>query len=265
MDPLAPLIAALHSEGRLRVWSLVITIFGDLVQHRGGEISTARLGKLLGRVGVEPGAMRTALSRLGRDGWVTSRRDGRLSLYRLSAQGLDRFAPATSRIYAPPRAAAVTRWAMVAQVSETGEISHSLCPAEAAPEEADCVLTGTLEQLSDAYRRALVPQAHLDALAGLAADLQTLEPLSLKGLDAAAARMLLIHRWRRIVLRHPDVPPEIMPDTAPLRNPRAAVAQIYARLTLEAERWLDGSEGDLAPLPPPDPGPTARFSLDVRA
>ncbi|NBR89524.1 MAG: phenylacetic acid degradation protein, partial [Rhodobacteraceae bacterium] len=43
MDPLAPLIDALHAEGRLRVWSLVITVFGDSVQHRGGRISTARL------------------------------------------------------------------------------------------------------------------------------------------------------------------------------------------------------------------------------
>ena len=51
MDPLSPLVEALHSEGRLRVWSLVITVFGDLVQHRGGQISTARLGQLLGRVG----------------------------------------------------------------------------------------------------------------------------------------------------------------------------------------------------------------------
>lgn len=38
MDPLAPLITAVHTEGRLRVWSLVITVFGDLVQHRGGAV-----------------------------------------------------------------------------------------------------------------------------------------------------------------------------------------------------------------------------------
>ena len=68
MDPLDPVITALHAESRLRVWSLVITVFGDCVQHRGGAISTARLGRLLGRIGVEPGALRTALSRLGRDG-----------------------------------------------------------------------------------------------------------------------------------------------------------------------------------------------------
>ena len=63
MDPLVPLINTLRAEGRLRVWSLVITAFGDLVQHRGGAVSSARLNVLLGRIGVEPGALRTALSR----------------------------------------------------------------------------------------------------------------------------------------------------------------------------------------------------------
>ena len=112
MDPLKPLIDALHSEGRLRVWSLVITVFGDLVQHRGGEVSTARLGVLMNRIGVEPGALRTALSRLSRDGWVTRERAGRTSLYRLSDRGLDRFAPATSMIYAPPRREPVAEWSV---------------------------------------------------------------------------------------------------------------------------------------------------------
>ena len=104
MDPLAPLISALHSEGRLRAWSLLITVFGDMVQHRGGEIGTLRLGQLLGRVGVEGGTVRTALSRLTRDGWERERA-GRSSRYRLSAQGIDHFAPATTRIYAAPGAA----------------------------------------------------------------------------------------------------------------------------------------------------------------
>ena len=76
MDPLAPLIETLTADGRLRVWSLVITVFGDSVEPRGGTISTARLGRLLGRIGVGSGALRTALSRLAGDGWVTAQRKG---------------------------------------------------------------------------------------------------------------------------------------------------------------------------------------------
>ena len=77
MDVLEPLITSLHAEGRLRVWSLVVTVFGDAVQHRGGRIATLRLQHLLERVGVEAGALRTALSRLTSDGWVVRDREGR--------------------------------------------------------------------------------------------------------------------------------------------------------------------------------------------
>ena len=67
MDPIEPLINAFHAGGRPRVWSLVVTIFGDAVLHRGGCIATLRLQELLERVGIEAGALRTALSRLARD------------------------------------------------------------------------------------------------------------------------------------------------------------------------------------------------------
>ncbi|MCR9126184.1 MAG: hypothetical protein NXH82_08640 [Rhodobacteraceae bacterium] len=255
MDPLAPLIDALHAEGRLRVWSLVISLFGDLVQHRGGAMPTDRLGLLTGRIGVEPGALRTALSRLSRDGWVKSQRQGRLSVYRLTAQGLDQFGPATSRIFAPPRRAPPDRWAMA--VGQDGAVR--LCPADAVPQTADCVVVGTLERIGGAFREALLSPSHRAALAALAADLESLAAPCLEPLDAAAARMLLIHRWRRIALRFPDIAPEIMPESAPLRDPRDAVARIYARLSPRAEAWLDSDAGALRPMPPATAAFAGRF------
>lgn len=250
MDPLAPLITALHSEGRLRVWSMIITVFGDLVQHRGGEVSTARLGCLLGRVGVEQGALRTALSRLGRDGWVHSERSGRTSLYRLSARGLNQFAPATTRIYAPLRPVSVQRWAIALRLGPSGRPEATLSPADEIADGADCLVTGALEQVSDAYRAALLSPAHRTALQGLATDLQALDLPLPTTLDAAAARMLLIHRWRRLVLRFPDIPADLMPGDTPLTNPRQAVARIYAQLVPATEAWLEGDSPGLPPMPP---------------
>jgi len=247
MDPLSPLIAALHSEGRLRVWSMVITVFGDLVQHRGGQISTARLGAILGRVGVEQGALRTALSRLGRDGWVLSDRIGRTSLYRLSAQGLARFAPATTRIYAAPRNVPVTRWAITLRLGPSGRQETMLSPADEAEGAADCQVVGELQQVSDAYRASLLSDEHREALAALAADIGILSEASMPALlDSAAGRVLLVHRWRRIVLRFPEIPFELMPDNAPLANPRRAVADVYRQLSSASEAWLDS---DVAGLP----------------
>lgn len=249
MDPLAPLITALHSEGRLRVWSMIITVFGDLIQHRGGEASTTRLGRLLGRVEVEQGALRTALSRLGRDGWVHSERSGRTSLYRLSAQGLNQFAPATKRIYAPPRSTPVARWGIALRLGSSGRFEATLSPADEVTGSADCLVTGALEQVSDTYRAALLSPAHRAALEGLAADLQGLVLPLPTALDAAAARMLLIHRWRRLVLRFPDIPADLMPVDTPLADPRRAVAELYAQLVPAAEAWLEGDSPGLPPMP----------------
>lgn len=261
MDPLAPLIDSLHGEGRLRVWSLVITVFGDLVQHRGGQISSSRLGRLLGRVGVEPGAMRTALSRLGRDGWVESRRQGRSSLYRLSRQGIARFAPATSRIYAPPRRGPVERWSVVVSFDTSGSERVMLLPAEDAPQSADLIVSGALETVSSAWRAALLDTAHRAALTGLAADLRAMPAAPQDDLDAAAMRMLLIHRWRRIVLRFPEIAPDLMPRDAPLADPRAEVASAYARLTPAAESWLDSAADGMTPMPAADAGFARRFDV----
>jgi phenylacetic acid degradation operon negative regulatory protein len=257
MDPLGPLISTLHDGGRLRVWSLVITVFGDMVQHRGGVISTARLGLLLGRVGIEQGTLRTALSRLGRDGWVTRTRDGRTSLYRLSAEGVDRFAPATSLIYAPP-AAPPDNWAMWA-VLEAGAPTLRVGPAGSAPEAADCIVTGSLDRVSDAFRASLLTPDHRAALDDLAQVLGALPGESATPLDAAAARMLLVHRWRRLVLRFPDIPAALMPEGAAPRDPRRAVSEAYAALTARAEAWLDAEVEGLPAMPPASAPATARF------
>ena len=260
MDPLAPLISALHAQGRLRVWSLVITVFGDLVQHRGGVVSTTRLRVVFGRIGVEQGALRTALSRLTGDGWVTRERVGRASFYRLSPQGIARFAPATTRIYAAPREQRVTRWALGVTQAENGAKEFRICPAEEATGEADLVVTGELTSLSDGFRATLLTVEHRQALNDLSNDLVALSNARIRTpLDAAAARVLLIHRWRRIVLRYPELAADLMPADAPLCNPRSDVARVYTMLCPACEHWLGGTHDGLKPMPKETVPATNRF------
>ena len=59
------IIAALRGEERLRVWSLIITVFGDAIVPRGGRIPLQALQEILARLGIEPGAVRTALTCFG--------------------------------------------------------------------------------------------------------------------------------------------------------------------------------------------------------
>src|SRR6056297_3639725 len=94
-------IANLARLGDLRVWSVIITIFGDAVQPRGGTVSAEALGRITRLMEIRPEALRVALFRLARDGWIERRQEGRKSFYRLSPDGIARFGPATRRIYAP--------------------------------------------------------------------------------------------------------------------------------------------------------------------
>lgn len=264
MDPLAPVIAALHAEGRPRVWSLVITVFGDSVQPRGGSIATVRLQRLLERVGVTSGTLRTALSRLRRDGWVEAERDGRHSRYRLSAEGLARFAPATARIYAPPSDAPVAEWTLCQGCEAAGfpvAPGLRLLPGP-PPEGAALAVTGQLSALAPAARETLLPPEQQAAIAALLSDIAALDGQSLAPLDAAAARTLLVHRWRRLVLRWPEPPAELLPEALRPRRAaslRAAVAGLYHALTPAAEAWFDGGAEDMPPMPPAAPALRMRF------
>ena len=263
MDPIKPLIDALHAEGRLRIWSLVITVFGDSVQHRGGKVSSVRLQRLLGRVGVEPGALRTALSRLNREGWVKGVRSGRTSIYRLTANGQKHFVDATGHIYAAPRTAPVDQWEIAVGTQPEGlSVAPGvvLRPAgEQSAKNADIVVRGDLARLTAHARKRLLSRSHVTALGVLFSDLAALDGVDLDPLDAAAARTLLVHRWRRLVLRYPEVPAEVMPAGLPSVDPRAAVASAYQALTPAAEAWLDHAEGEMEAMAPPTQDIESRF------
>ena len=103
-DALADLVGAHHAAGRLRVWSLVITFFGDAIVPRGGIVWLGAIQAIMERLGIEAGALRTSMSRLTADGWLVRVRRGRRSYYRLAGDGGATFARASARIYAagPP-------------------------------------------------------------------------------------------------------------------------------------------------------------------
>ncbi len=255
MDPIAPLIARFHAEGRPRIWSLVITIMGDVVQPRGGHIDLARLREVTGRIGIEPGALRTALSRLVADGWLERERNGRSSGYRLGPSGRAGYEPAAARIYAAP-AALPEKWTIAHLPDGTEGVALGggmrLVPG-AAPDRAQIAVEGTL-RITDAARSMLCPPDHATAFKALFADLDAVEGVKLQPLDAMAARVLLVHRWRRIVLRFPELPDNVLPPEA--TDPRGRFARAYRALLPGSEQWLDAGGG----LPAADATLASRFA-----
>ena len=57
--------------------------------------------------------------------------------------------------------------------------------------------------------------------------------------DAFTARILLIHYYRRVVLRDPLLPPALLPADWPGRAARRLCGEIYRGLLPASEQWLD--------------------------
>ena len=96
------LIEELQESGALKVWSLIITFFGDAVEPRGGIVAASTLQSVMEVMGVGSGAVRTACSRLAKDGWIVRQKQGRNSFYRLSDMGHAPFRKASQQIYTAP-------------------------------------------------------------------------------------------------------------------------------------------------------------------
>ena len=106
-----PFLDALHADKPLRVWSLIVTIFGDVVMRQGrdrapGPIWIGPLLLLLERLGVDSGLARTSLSRLVANGVLERDKAGRNTFYRLtpaSAAGIRARGRQDLRAVARPR------------------------------------------------------------------------------------------------------------------------------------------------------------------
>ena len=255
-------IAALHAEGRPRVWSLVVTVFGDAAEPRGGRMATQRLQALLGQLGVEPGALRTALSRLAADGWLIREREGRATFYRLGPARLAETRAAGRRIYAAP-AADPADWTLgLGPAPETAVALGGdawIAPGRVA--RGALAVSGPIVALAPEGLSRTCPEPAGAELAAVRAEALALARAAetFRPIEAMAARTLLIHRWRRAVLRGHDRPPALLPPALTDPAPRVAVAAAYCALLAVSEAWLASDENGLQPMPPAAPGLAARF------
>src|SRR5215468_530481 len=85
-----------------RTGSIVITVFGDAIVPRGGSVWLGTLLAFFQALDIDSGVVRTAMSRLAADGWLTREKVGRNSFYRLAEKGHQTFEAATRHIYDPP-------------------------------------------------------------------------------------------------------------------------------------------------------------------
>jgi phenylacetic acid degradation operon negative regulatory protein len=262
---LAPTLAR---AGAPRIASFIVTIWGDAVTPRGGSLWLGSLQAILDRFGCSPGQVRTAMSRLTEEGWLARNRVGRNSFYRLGPRGEQVFAAAAARIYAagPPAwdggfrlvllPDAAMREALQARGfgSLPGGAMVGVAGDPAGLPKGVPVLAGPVRDAAEA--RLLVARAWpLETLAaGYGRFLDAFEPLrgaSPAPGEALPLRLLLVHEWRRLVLRDPLLPAPLLPEDWPGGRARDLAATLYRRLTPAAEAWLDAEgRNEEGPLPP---------------
>ncbi len=276
------LLSALQQDKTLKVWSLIITFFGDVVLARGGNISAKTVQQVLGEMGVGAGAVRTALSRLAADGWIERQKLGRESFYELSNEGYELSQQASERIYAAVPGNTTTPiasdiWQIV--VARPGSSLENLAGTSAiklssssflchlknglSTKFKDClVVKGEIAQMPDWVMQGCMPDTIKQSYADLISRFSEVSsPARLSPLDSLILRCLLIHEWRRLLLRTPEVPYELHIDDWPEYQCRCFVVGLYQTLTKQSEVWLDSFATCISgSLPPPAATFNQRFN-----
>ena len=297
-----PLLRRWRAQRPLRAGSLLVTIFGDAIAPRGAAVTLGSLIRLATPFGLTERLVRTSVARLARDGWLTARRSGRRSEYRLTRGGAERFAEATRRIYGqspgawdgrwtlllmPPRSASRRgrpsedlKWLGFGRLNPSLYVHPGCTPGEARrwlgnlPGAADgLLLEGSSADLAG-DRRLVSYGWDLEDLARryrrFVAAFAPVESALRAGaaLPAGTAfvvRTLLIHEYRKIHLQDPLLPPALLPPGWVGSAAYELCRRLYARVFAPAEGYLSATARRLhRPLPSANSAAYARFGGLVR-
>ena len=243
------LVAEFRSRRTLRTGSLITTVFGDSIAPRGGTVWLGSLITAMHEFGINERLVRTSVFRLVQDGWLQSRQVGRRSYYSLTEEGRARFEQATQKIYGEPASDWDGKWTTVLLNSIDsssrdavrkelgwlgfGALSSSVL-AHPSPDMggldlalqrldvADDVVVMSGETVrNEASMRRLAQSswnlAEIDE--GYESFVSRFRPLiAAYGKDANVSpksaflvRTLLIQEYRKVLLRDPQLPTELLP------------------------------------------------------
>jgi phenylacetic acid degradation operon negative regulatory protein len=256
MRMLAPItIAALVEPEELRAAGFIVTLYGDVVEPRGGLLWMGTLVEVCALVGISETRVRTAVSRLVASGRLEGMREGRRSYYRLTEPARREFAAATALVFAPPPRP--HGWLIAGPADPDGQEALAAAgfaplgaglmigPDHRAAPDAALAFGAEWRQGRAALRRFVGERWDLAAQAAaydgfllrFAPLSDALEPPP--GAEVCfVARTLIVHAFRGVVLRDPRLPAEALPDRWPETRARALFADLYARLSPSADSFV---------------------------
>lgn len=260
--------------------SLVLNLFGDYLRYAGGEVKLGELTELMVAFGMEPATIRVSMSRLKKEGWFTTRREGRETVYTLSEHMLDVLIQGRARIFRRREDPWTGRWTMVIyQVPESeravreqlrkqlawtgfGQLSPSTW---LAPHD----LSREAKELATQYESARVDilwcgSDDAEAARDLAARCWDLESLgrdyrsflstyahldnergnsSKDGRQALVERTRIIDDFRRFPFRDPELPQELQPENWPGPAAFSLFSRVHEQLGPQANAYVESVIG----------------------
>ncbi len=286
------LVADFRRQRPIRAGSLIITAYGDAIAPRGGNVWLGSLIRITESFGVSQRLVRTSVHRLARDDWLVSEQIGRRSDYSLTETGRQRFEEATRRIYSPPLKEWDHNWCLVVLPTASANVRDVLrkelkwlgfgaftpgVMAHPAPDMQAVVRAlreCKAEQETVVMQAAAHPDVGADAIRAMSESSWRLPELGKRyagflkrfrpvlkaansngGQDPALclqARILLIHEYRKILLRDPHLPKELLPGKWTGNAAYSLCRNLYRIVYRPAEEYLsevlETAEG---PLPEP--------------
>ncbi|WP_199435307.1 PaaX family transcriptional regulator [Qaidamihabitans albus] len=270
----------------MKARSLVFDLFGDYLRYRGGEVRLRHLVALMGWFDVPEATVRVVVTRLRKEGWLSSRREGRETVYALTDAAWKLLDEGRDRIFNRARGPWDGQWHMVlysVPESERGvreQLRKKLAWFGFGPLSASVWLSP--HDRTDLVREAFAeePAVRLDIFrsrsVGLEADrdiaarawdlgqldrdyaellheyrprLSRYRAGGLGGSDALAERMRLVQDYRRFPFRDPDLPPELLPEGWHGRQAHEVFLEAHGLLRGAAEGSVDeliGADGPVA-------------------
>jgi len=253
-------LSLLLSNASLRAASFIVTIYGDVVEPRGGAIWIGNLIETCAEVGISETLVRTAVSRLVAAGQLTGEREGRRSYYRLTEAAQTDFAAAARLLFGP---ADQPQWHFVylggpAFEADAKALEHAghtrlgarlTIGARPLPPLSEGTVAFTadvagasfgLKELAAEYwdlsNYAKAYDEFLQRFGKFSEALEAGEKLS--AIEHLAARLLLVHQYRIIVLHDPQLPAAALPDNWPHADVRRLFAALYIRLSKKADDFI---------------------------
>lgn len=266
-----------------RPHSFIFTLYGDYARGCGNELPTRSLLGLMKVFGLSEQAVRQALSRMSKQGWLTPRKAGSRSFYALSPRGIRRIEKISPRIYREVEAWD-GRWRLLTYtVSETRRESRDrlrkdlrvlgfaplsastwISPHEAIDAARDAAqahdLGGCIDLFTAQYCGPLDDQELLrkcwdiDVIAQAYSHFihvyetklrsERRQP-TLSNEGAFIERLWLVHDFRRFAYLDPGLPSALLPEHWPGSIASSLFRQYYDIISTRATRFFQSSVSEV--------------------